>query len=92
MINPLWNNLKSVRNLSLFKLFLKNMSLKVETLNGPVIGMKNISLFGDEYIGFYQIPYAKPPVKDLRFKESYPYHSEIYPNIIIILKNSCFFK
>ncbi|XP_046580881.1 cholinesterase-like [Haliotis rubra] len=46
---------------------------KVSTLNGPLLGQR-LSVLGKSIDVFYGIPYAKPPVGDLRFK--YPQPSE----------------
>ncbi|XP_046569251.1 LOW QUALITY PROTEIN: cholinesterase 1-like [Haliotis rubra] len=48
-------------------------SQKVSTLNGPLLGQQ-LSVLGKSLDVFYGIPYAKPPVGDLRFK--YPQPSE----------------
>lgn len=40
----------------------------VKTKSGPVNGYKIASSFDYEYINFLGIPYAKPPVGELRFK------------------------
>ncbi len=45
--------------------------MRVEVKQGKLEGTRAISeLTGEEYIGFYGIPYAKPPVGDLRFRVS----------------------
>ncbi|XP_046549306.1 cholinesterase-like [Haliotis rubra] len=46
---------------------------KVSTQDGPVLGQR-LSVLGKSLDVFYGIPYAKPPVGDLRFK--YPQRSE----------------
>lgn len=40
----------------------------VTTNNGPVIGRKRMSVKDKEYYSFQGIPFAKPPVDELRFK------------------------
>ena len=41
----------------------------VETDNGPIRGERNITLInGVVFYSFRGIPYAKPPIGDLRFK------------------------
>lgn len=42
----------------------------VETNYGPVRGIKRTSAVGDHFYSFRGIPYAKPPIGDLRFKVS----------------------
>lgn len=42
----------------------------VHTTNGPVQGVKKTSLLGDEYLSYQRIPYAEPPVGELRFRVS----------------------
>lgn len=44
----------------------------VDTNSGLVKGHKTASSFGYKYYNFHGIPYAKPPVGDLRFKVSQP--------------------
>ncbi|XP_050092816.1 esterase B1-like [Anopheles aquasalis] len=43
--------------------------LIVQTGNGPVQGTSKTSLYGVAYASFQGIPYAKPPVGELRFKD-----------------------
>lgn len=44
----------------------------VDTDNGKVRGIKSTSLLkGDPYYAFKGVPYAKPPLGDLRFKVIY---------------------
>jgi len=40
----------------------------VETLLGSIRGMTLKSREGRDYYAFYKVPYAKPPVGNLRFK------------------------
>ncbi|XP_046549298.1 cholinesterase 1-like [Haliotis rubra] len=47
---------------------------KVSTLNGPLLGQR-LSVLGKSTDVFYGIPYAKPPVGDLRFKHPQPSES-----------------
>lgn len=42
-------------------------TLLINTDDGPVRGVKKISLLGNEYISFQGIPYAEPPFGKLRF-------------------------
>ncbi|ETN61216.1 esterase B1 [Anopheles darlingi] len=46
--------------------------LIVQTGNGPVQGTSKTSLYGVAYVSFQGIPYAKPPVGELRFKDPVP--------------------
>lgn len=41
-----------------------------DTQYGQVRGRKIVSALGEEYLSFYGIPYATPPVGQLRFKVS----------------------
>ncbi|XP_069169364.1 carboxylic ester hydrolase-like isoform X1 [Procambarus clarkii] len=41
----------------------------VETLQGAVEGIQEISTKGRRFYAYYSIPFAKPPVKELRFKD-----------------------
>lgn len=41
----------------------------VNTLSGPIKGIKKKTCFGDEYYSFQKIPYAKAPIGNLRFKD-----------------------
>ncbi|XP_055604380.1 uncharacterized protein LOC129752629 [Uranotaenia lowii] len=45
-----------------------NNNLTIETQYGPVRGIEKESLLGQKYLSFQGIPYAKPPVGELRFK------------------------
>lgn len=40
----------------------------VTTKYGPVRGCKRTSIVGEEYLSFRGVPYARPPLGDLRFK------------------------
>ncbi|XP_037041077.1 esterase B1-like [Bradysia coprophila] len=44
----------------------------VQTTKGPVKGILKTSTVGEEYYRFRGIPYARPPVGDLRFKDPQP--------------------
>ncbi|XP_053676470.1 esterase B1-like [Anopheles nili] len=48
------------------------VDLIVNTGLGPVKGTTRTSLYGTEYVSFQGIPYAKPPVGELRFKDPSP--------------------
>lgn len=54
-----------------------------KTSYGPVKGLKTASsAFGYKYISFVGIPYAKPPVGELRFKVGSMINSvELWPNM-----------
>lgn len=41
----------------------------IETNYGPVRGIKRTSAVGEQFYSFRGIPYAKPPIGDLRFKD-----------------------
>lgn len=43
-------------------------NIVVKTRAGPVKGFKIASSFDYEYFNFHGIPYAKPPIGELRFK------------------------
>ncbi len=38
--------------------------------NGPVRGLKTKNIFGSEYYSFRGVPYMKPPLGKLRFREA----------------------
>uniref|UniRef100_A0A1I8JUG0 Carboxylic ester hydrolase n=1 Tax=Anopheles funestus TaxID=62324 RepID=A0A1I8JUG0_ANOFN len=46
--------------------------LIVNTGYGPVQGASRTALYGNGYVSFQGIPYAKPPVGELRFKDPCP--------------------
>lgn len=47
---------------------MKPETLVIETSHGPVRGIKRTSAVGDQFFSFRGIPYAKPPIGELRFK------------------------
>ncbi|XP_017874200.1 PREDICTED: esterase B1 [Drosophila arizonae] len=44
----------------------------VQTKSGPVVGKHCTSIYGDDYVSFERIPYARPPLGVLRFKAPMP--------------------
>nr|WAP33820.1 alphaE1 [Bradysia odoriphaga] len=42
------------------------------TLSGKVKGVKKVTGFGADYFSFQRIPYAKPPINELRFSDPQP--------------------
>lgn len=42
----------------------------VNVENGPVRGLKTKNIFGSEYCSFRGVPYMKPPLGKLRFREA----------------------
>ena len=42
----------------------------VETENGPVKGLKSVSVLNTDYFSFRGIPYMKPPLGKLRFRDA----------------------
>lgn len=66
-----WFKLKS--NIVNCYRFRFNETLVVSTKSGPVKGYEMGSNFGYQYFNFFGIPYAKPPIGDLRFKVFFYY-------------------
>lgn len=56
----------------------------VKTNTGSVVGSQCTSIYGDDYISFECIPYAKPPLGSLRFKAPLPV--EPWKNALICRK------
>lgn len=48
------------------------MDVIVSSKNGQIRGLKKTSRLGDEYFSFQGVPFAKPPVGELRFKAPVP--------------------
>jgi cholinesterase len=44
----------------------------VETQNGPILGKIETSVLGKDYFSFQKIPYMKPPLNELQFKDPQP--------------------
>lgn len=44
----------------------------IHTSHGSVRGSLRKTVYGDEYFSFEKIPFAKPPLGDLRFKDPVP--------------------
>lgn len=49
-------------------IFLQDKNLQVETTSGIVQGRRALTFDGYPYWAYQGIPYAKPPLADLRFK------------------------
>ncbi|KAJ6643820.1 Esterase B1, partial [Pseudolycoriella hygida] len=47
-------------------------TITVETVKGPVKGICLLSTLGDTFYRFRGVPFAKPPIGDLRFKDPQP--------------------
>ncbi|XP_023175706.2 esterase B1 [Drosophila hydei] len=50
----------------------RECDIVVETKSGPVVGKQCTSIYGDDYVSFECIPYARPPLGNLRFKAPLP--------------------
>ncbi|XP_030374228.1 uncharacterized protein LOC115623824 [Scaptodrosophila lebanonensis] len=46
--------------------------IEAKTSSGPIIGKGCKAVYGDEYVSFERIPYAEPPIGELRFKAPQP--------------------
>lgn len=53
----------------------------VQTTYGPVHGAKRTSFLGAKFFSFQSIPYAKPPIGELRFKVS---KNHVYDDFLLI--------
>lgn len=49
-----------------------NETIEVLTTKGPIKGIKRNSVYGDSYFSFEKIPFAKPPLGELRFRAPQP--------------------
>lgn len=47
-------------------------TVQILTNKGPIKGIKRNSVYGDPYYSFEKIPFAKPPLGELRFKAPVP--------------------
>lgn len=45
-------------------------TVQIDTTLGPIRGIEQQSTFEYKYIGFQGVPYAKPPIGNLRYKVS----------------------
>lgn len=46
--------------------------IQVQTAKGPIKGVKRKTVYDDHYYSFEKIPFAKPPIGELRFKAPVP--------------------
>lgn len=44
----------------------------LKTKSGPIMGIQRRTMYGDKYYSFEGIPFARPPLGDLRFKSPMP--------------------
>ncbi|XP_036141336.1 esterase FE4-like [Monomorium pharaonis] len=49
-----------------------NSRIEIYVQEGKLIGIQEKGVYGDYYIAFRGIPYAKPPIGELRFKDPVP--------------------
>lgn len=49
-----------------------NNAVIATTLSGKIRGVKKVTALGDEYFSFQRVPYAKPPINELRFSDPQP--------------------
>lgn len=49
-----------------------NQFVVATTLSGKINGMKKSTDFGENYFSFQRIPYARPPINELRFSDPQP--------------------
>lgn len=54
-------------------------SVPINTKLGPIVGTEVTSQFGYKYTGFQGIPYGRPPVGELRFRDPEPAEPWTHP-------------
>ncbi|XP_011645490.1 venom carboxylesterase-6-like [Pogonomyrmex barbatus] len=54
---------------------MENNKVKVSVYEGKLIGIVEKDVYNNSYIAFRGIPYAKPPIGELRFKDPVPVES-----------------
>ncbi|XP_055702469.1 esterase B1-like [Phlebotomus papatasi] len=47
-------------------------TIVARTALGPIRGVKSEGVWGAKYLSFFRIPYAKPPIGELRFRDPLP--------------------
>lgn len=70
-----------------------SVSVKEVTIlirQGTLIGFEELSERGDQFVAFRGIPYAQPPINDLRFKVSVSrivFESSMVVIFVVVLSN-----
>ena len=57
----------------LLSLCLAELNVQISTNQGEIQGVRKVARNGDEFVAFYGIPYAQPPLGDLRFAPPKPH-------------------